>query len=92
MKGNVQEWVDALRPASTPQEAPILPIEQHVAACAAALEAARSRAEIASVLLRTSPRNAEAMNETLTALCDAWVNASNAYEAYQQILNCRGQG
>ena len=83
------------RPAGTldadEPRAPPLPIEGPLVAATRALDAARSGAERALLLLEWSPRDEAQVFETLAALNTSASTAWNAYATYSEIRKCQGQ-
>jgi hypothetical protein len=64
---------------SAAQAAPMLPVEGYVVAATRALEAAKSHAEQALLLLQWSPRDTDTMADVLADLDRYAANARNAY-------------
>ena len=77
-------------PADEPR-APMLPVEGHIVGTVRALEAAKSAAERALLLLEWSPRDEAQVFETLAALNTSASTAWNAYATYSEIRKCQGQ-
>lgn len=92
MSGNVVEFQAAEATVHAPtQEAPPLPIEQHIVAAALKAERLRALSEQLLLVLQHAPRDVEMFNRLHSEALTAWCDVNDHYRAYQALLECRGQ-
>lgn len=72
--------------------APPLPIEQHVVAAALTADRLRALGETLTLILRYAPRDATTFARVHNDALTAWCELDEHYQAYQAVLECKGQG
>jgi hypothetical protein len=91
MSGDVVEFTASSR-FGPGQEAPPLPIEQHIVAAALMAERLRVLADQIVLILRHMPRNFDVYAGVHDEALTAWCEIDEHYRAYLAVLECRGQG
>lgn len=92
MTGNVVEFPAPGASVHTPaQDAPALPIEQHIVAAALKAERLRSLTEQLLLVLQHAPRDAATFARVHGEALGAWCDMDDHYQAYRAVLECRGQ-
>ena len=82
---------DDERPAPGTDALPPLPFEYHVVATARALAAAKTKCDLALMLLQFTARDQAQVWNALQQLHEAATAASTAYAGYSELLNCKGR-